>query len=196
MRNAFGIRNALELFKKELFNNRIYMARRRYYRARRVYPKQKYSSLMKSTNSTQTLTSGQTEQISAYDLVSNSVESATPAPTIIKFARVKMTGTVSTTVPATSIGNLYYTKLFVMYCPQSYTYDSFSKITAHPEYIIAHRDLTLNPAQRTSFTMSSRLKRNLNSGDKIQYVIVVGKESSLVGAVSMVFDYQYYVRNN
>lgn len=151
---------------------------------------------MKSTNSTQTLQSGQTEQIAANDLVSNSIETATPAPTVIKFARVKITGTVSTTVPTTSIGSLYYTKVFIMYCPQSYTYDSYSKITAHPEYIIAHRDLTINPTQRTSFTITSRLKRNLNSGDKIQYVIVVGKESSLTGAVSLVFDYQYYVRNN
>lgn len=151
---------------------------------------------MKSGNASQTLLNNKSEQIAAYDLVSNSVESATPAPSIVKFARFKMTGTCSTSVAVTNIGNLFYARLFIVYCPQSYVYDEYSKITAHPEYIIAHRDLTLNPAQRTSFTLSSRLKRNLNSGDKIQYVIAIGKESTLTGSVGLQYDYQYWVKTN
>lgn len=172
------------------------MARRRYYRVRRVYPKQKFSSLMKQTNTTQTLTSGQTTQFAANDLVVNGTESSTPTPTIIKFARVKMTGTVSTSVATSEIGKLFAVRLFIVYCPQEYTYDSYSKITAHPEYIIASRDLPMNPVQRNTFTLSSRLKRNLNSGDKIQYVIAINKDSTLTGSVSLWFEYQYYVRNN
>lgn len=163
---------------------------------KRTYPKPKFSSLMKSSNSTQTLTSGETEQIAAYDLVVNSAETATPTPTIIKFARFKMTGTVSSSIATADIGNLYYARIYIVYCPQQYTYDSYPKITAHPEYIIAHKDFTINPVQRTAFTLTSRLKRNLNSGDKIQYVIAIGKNSSLTGIVSLQFDYQYWVRSN
>lgn len=55
--------------------------------------------------------------------------------------------------------------LFVMFCPQGLT-PTADYPSQHPEYIMAWR--AFNPAGAVSaVTIQSRLKRNLNSGDKI-----------------------------
>lgn len=155
------------------------MARRRYYRVRRVYPKQKwlpvnnevgvdeFASLQAGNyvvtiqpiteNSTRTLSSG-----------AGNVSSAT----IVKIGRVRYKGVIS---GSTSLGLSYI--IGIAYIPEGYIINQTSASIGsigetffykHPEWIMCWtRTDYVSTGQGNEISMSSRLKRNLNSGDQI-----------------------------
>lgn len=114
------------------------------------------------------------------DLVVNSTQSSTPTPVIIKTGNFKLQFEYQfTSVPSgTVVGSSM--NAFIVYVPEGIVLDNYTNTTsyvnAHPEYIMGMRAIDIGSASgNTNVTsLSSRLKRNLNSGDKIQ-LLVIGK---------------------
>lgn len=113
---------------------------------------------------------------SATVLVANSVQNSSPTPTIIKTGNFKIQGNF------TQLGNLsntdltYGCTLYIMYVPQGFNISDTnvmrSLVADHPEWIMAWSLLDTNAATNgltslNKFSCSTRLKRNLNSGDRI-----------------------------
>lgn len=150
---------------------------------------------MKSTSFTQTLTTGQTT-VTPYDLVVNSTDMSTPTPIIVKTGNFKLYGTLNTSISESDILKLWNVTAYVMYCPQGYTYSSLADITNHPEYIMGRTTLRFVPGQNSTCSLSSRMKRNLNSGDKVCLVLFTTKDSALTGSLIMYLNWQYYTCAN
>lgn len=143
---------------------------RRYYRRRTVVvrPKKKWASNM----AVGTLaTSGSSSPIAV--LVANSTQSSTPTPIILKVGNIKLQGDAVVQGPTT---NLHPTLIvMVFYLPEGLNLEATTASTVaaqHPEWIMAWKmvDLglgTSSDSASSAFSVSSRLKRNLNSGDKI-----------------------------
>lgn len=163
-----------------------------------VRPKKRWASIMKMSNSSPAaLTSGTTVKVFQHDLVINSADNATPTPIIIKTGNFKLTGTLNTDITEANINKLYNVSAYLMYCPQGYSYvDDVSAVTNHPEYIMGRTQFRYVPGQNTTCSLSSRMKRNLNSGDKVCLVVVVNKETSLTGQLLMWLNWQYYTCAN
>ena len=143
------------------------------------------------------LTNGPTDQTQDYDLVINTQDTATPTPIIIKTGNFKVYGSVSTDLTSSNIAKLKNVQAFIMYCPQGYSYtNDLLAISNHPEYIMGRTTLRFKPGENTSFSLSSRMKRNLNTGDKIKLVIVVEKDTSLTGNLNVYGNYQWYTCAN
>lgn len=119
----------------------------------------------------------------AETLVSNSLQTATPTPVILKAGNFKIQGdfTVSTVSGSLSLGMGLL--LYVLYLPEvveGVITDYMEVISNHPEWIMCWKALDLNlyasssvAAAGGAFSFSSRLKRNLNSGDQIALVCCV-----------------------
>lgn len=144
------------------------MARRRYYRRSvRTYPKKKWASnLLQGT-----IGAGTDDSIA---LVSNSSQSATPTPIIVKAGNFKVQGDVtivSSTVTSAVVN------VFLLYAPEGIGASSTaltSSLSAHPEWVMGWTTVDAPTISSGSswqgankFSISTRLKRNLNSGDKI-----------------------------
>lgn len=162
------------------------MARRRYFR---YYPrtraaKKKWASHLKQ---------GQIAANNSFGyqiLCENAISTNTPVPTIIKVGNVKVQGdgfcqgvTVNTSMT-----------LFVMYIPEGFSADSDTP-REHPEWIMAWKQIDLATTNQASsevnsFSVSSRLKRNLNSGDKV----IVGVYTSAQCAIN--YTCMYYTCAN
>lgn len=112
-------------------------------------------------------------------LVANSTQSATPTPVVVKAGNFKIQGDCYLSTGQSQITFSTSVVLYVMYLPEVVV-ASANPITAindHPEWIMAWKVVDLNVGGTSSngnaFTFSSRLKRNLNSGDSIALVAVM-----------------------
>ena len=156
--------------------------RRRYTRV--VKPKKKWGSNMigvemNVVNSGQTITGG----YHAVTLATNKTETTSPTPVIVKTGNFKVQGDLHYTGSGTSVGHPS-AMLYVVFVPQGMeptTYAAASSLIAnHPEWILAWRFLESNIVNAAGivdtnrFSFSSRLKRNLNSGDSILAILLVG----------------------
>jgi len=99
-------------------------------------------------------------------LVTNSVETATPTPTIVKAKHLKCIFDIYATA-----GKLINGAVYLIYVPQGYT-PSIDLPIQHPEWIMAWRGIETSAEglQGTLVNLSSSLSRNLNSGDSICYI--------------------------
>ena len=161
------------------------MARRRYYRrsARVIVPKKKWATNIVSS-SISTTAAAQTNDSAYFVLAQNSSQSATPTPFVVKTGNFKIQGDCYITSQA-PIGSTSQITLYVMYLPEV-VYSTVSApnvnilgtvIGDHPEWIMGWKVIDLNVGGTTSngnsFTFSSRLKRNLSSGDRIVLAAVI-----------------------
>lgn len=163
----------------------------RYYRKRYtrvVKPKKRWASNMKeiklTTNTTIEHYGGMVE------LCKNATQSALPTPVIVKTGNFKVQCDVVTT-PGTGLV-LSSLIAYVIYLPEGaipaaatpgeptpaevYTFLT-GMINAHPEWIMAWRQvgydaIAENATSADRVTFSSRLKRNLNSGDRVVFALV------------------------
>lgn len=151
---------------------------RRYYRRRTIVvkPKKKWASNIASSNLSLNINAPQTPtSADGAVLVGNSAQSSNPTSTIIKAGNFKVQGDCYFT--STGSG-LVQCVVYVMYVPQALplatTADYTNLIQSHPEWIMAWKLVDLNSTsnQINAFTFSSRLKRNLNSGDTIRLIAV------------------------
>lgn len=157
------------------------MARRRYYRARRVYPKQKWLPVNNELGmngsdalpgaafiiTTQPITQNTSRNI---DDGGGNVSSAT----IIKVGRVKIKGVITSST-TTGIGMSYI--IGIAYIPEGYAISQTANglgslgtsfFYKHPEWIMCWTRMDYsNAGQGNEFSLSSRLKRNLNTGDQL-----------------------------
>lgn len=147
--------------------------RRRYTRTVVRAPKKKWSTNIHDIDVT---TEGSTTvQGGVVPLAVNSILGATPTPVIVKTGNFKIQGDVRVTAGAAS--QFTSVSLYVIYVPESYPASSAADlqvlISSHPEWIMGWKFLSSNKSTGTSsedgdtFTFSSRLKRNLNSGDRV-----------------------------
>lgn len=168
------------------------MPRRRYYR--RYYkatPKKKWASNIVQSSVTTSNTA---------DIVVNSAQSSAPTPVIVKCGNFRVQGDVMYT--SNGSGSTYRPvniNFFLLFIPEGVT-PSDGLIGAHPEWIIGWKALdigVLSTSQgsyaATSFSFSSRLKRNLNSGDRV-IAILQTRDSGMTA--QCVFTCQYWTCAN
>ena len=159
----------------------------RYYKYKsnykKVYPRKKWASNILTMNTLVTLGSGQKSANSTETLCINSTQSTTPTPVMVKFGRVKVKGDVRTDIDSNN--NYVSGIMYVVFCPQGMTVDQFL-IDNHPEYIMGWTQISLDSGN--TFSFSSSLKRNLNSGDKIAILFLVNS----VNSVQAVRNFNFY----
>ena len=159
------------------------MPRRRYYRRYvRAAPKKKWATNMKTGSLTVNVAAGATGHAEEV-LVSNSTQTASPTPVVVKTGNFKVQGDCFLTSTA-AVGSTVQVILYVMYLPEV-VFASSSPITTiqdHPEWIMGWKAVDLNFASSSSngnsFSFSTRLKRNLNSGDTVALVAVIRNSGS------------------
>lgn len=119
---------------------------------------------------------GETRTISAQaaggwniDLCANSVlTSGAPTATVIKCGNFKVSFEVET---GAANYNAVTGRCYIMFVPQGVTPDA-NWPQQHPEYIMAWRACQVG-GNTSAVTIQSRLKRNLNSGDKVILIVHV-----------------------
>lgn len=165
------------------------MARyRRRYRTIVRAPKKKWATNIVNFNDT---TAGSaTAQFGAIKLAENSSQSSRPTPVIVKVGNFKVQGDVF--VAAGSNAAQTEISMYVIYVPEGINLPdaatSRNLILAHPEWVLAWKFVSSNiatagiPTNDQSFTFSSRLKRNLNSGDSI-YLLCLAQSQSMQSAI-------------
>lgn len=174
------------------------MARRRYYRrAIRVVPKKKWATNFKTITCSSSTTAGKYEI-----LAENKAQAGSPTPTIVKCGNFKVQGDCSVANTASVLGILYL-RVFVLYVPEGWSVSNISQIPEqHPEWIMAWSavDLPTSAANTTSggnkFSVSSRLKRNLNSGDMIVFYMDPTYDSDTSPLISVLGAAQFWTCAN
>ena len=136
------------------------MARRRYYRrsVRVVAARKKWASNLKNGS---IASSGTT-------LVVNSSQSDVPTPVILKTGNFKVQGDVAI-VSSSSTGTASLV-IYLAYVPEGYGISNLAG--QHPEYILGWTIvdapvISAGTLSANKYSITSRLKRNLNSGDRI-----------------------------
>lgn len=181
---------------------------RRYYRSRRTIPKQKWSINLTNVTSATPAVGGSEFSVSQYALINNPSRTDTSgtanfaSAAILKVGRFRFKGVLSS---AMSVGQSCIVAL--MYLPELITASQGATATTnigttafycHPEWILAWTrvDYT-NAAQRNEVSLYSRLKRNLNPGDKIALVVMnINYGSSAAAQVDVAGTFQYVAKNN
>lgn len=157
------------------------MARRRYYRSRRVYPKQKWLPVNNELGMDgRDSLPGAGYVITTLPITQNSSRNIDDGggnvsnATIIKIGRVRIKGVIMAST-TTGIGMSYI--IGIAYIPEGYAISQApvgitslgtSFFYKHPEWIMCWTRMDYsNAGQGNEFSLSSRLKRNLNTGDQI-----------------------------
>ena len=95
-------------------------------------------------------------------IVSNSNESATPTPTILKVKHLRVAADLYVDTTALSGGFVC-----LLYLPQGIVPDANTALL-HPEWVLTWKGIQVNSAtSHNLMQFSSNLARNLNSGDSI-----------------------------
>lgn len=140
------------------------MARYRYRRSyRKIYPRKRWATNITNSAVGVTINSGSNFGEMTSNICINSGQSIIPTPVILKFGRVKIKGDVRTALD--NANNFVTGRMFVCFVPQGLTLN-LDLINDHPEYIIGWTTISLDSGN--TFSFSSALKRNLNSGDSIK----------------------------
>lgn len=175
---------------------------RRYYRRRTIIraPRKKWASNITTRNFT--IAPGGDTGIPYIQLVSNAVQSSAPTPVIVKAGNFKVNADFSITTSGTADIHLI---AFIVFLPEgiaSANNQQFGNlINSHPEYIMAWRQLDTIPSVTTSdqhlesVTFSSRLKRNLNSGDSVVFGIL-DQSTTQVSLIKTQITCQYWTCSN
>lgn len=166
---------------------------RRYYYRRTVRPKQKWAintaSASVASTSQLTLSANQAATIGTIvcensTRINNSGGSSSSSAQILKTGRWKFKGYIST--PSNAVGYLVY----LVYVPQGYylnsgdgddllNHDADDIFYRHPEWVLAwsRKDYAVVD-QINEISLTSRLKRNLNTGDQIQIRAIIFNTST------------------
>lgn len=165
---------------------------RRFYRRRTVVvrPKKKWGSNMKQFQLGPVNVGTTQLSYAVADLAVNSAQTTTPTPTILKCGNFKVQGDCY--ISSQSQSALIEMMLYVLYLPEGVAPGDATAastlVTAHPEWILSWKCIDMNTVGQQSvnaFSFSSRLKRNLNSGDKIVIMCVGRAGTTAAGNVSI-----------
>lgn len=161
------------------------MARYRRYRRTIVRaPKKKWGSNFQGI--TMTMTNGtQQPAVVHYSniLAQNKTESNAPTPVILKTGNFKLQADF--TVQAENDDIVVHLFMYIIFVPEGLapasSLEAANLIRNHPEWVMAWKMVDGSPVDRTltagfqKISISSRLKRNLNSGDSV-YAIAICNE--------------------
>lgn len=151
-----------------IFHKSYTMARRRWYRR---YPRVVAAKKKWATNIIQSSVT----LSGVAEICKNSVQSASvsPTPVILKCGNFRVQGDVLFAVTDISSNRPINLNFFLIFCPEGVAANN-SLIGNHPEWIIGWKSIDVGIANTnqnaqggTSFSLTTRLKRNLNSGDRI-----------------------------
>ena len=178
----------------------------RYYRRRRTVvraPKKKWASQIKMftmsiTGWNETLGGG------VQELVGNSASTSNPTPVLIKAGNFKVQGDWIYQPATAGMGGRATARMFIMYCPEGTVPTTATQVqslvNSHPEWIMAWKQLEANTDTETydqdRFSFSSRLKRNLNSGDKIICAYILERNSTVNVNIDFHMTAQYWTCAN
>lgn len=162
------------------------MARRRFYRIKRVYPRKKWASNYNEFDfeATSTFPQGggtaQTAVTTNYSVLAINAPQLTvsPTPVILKVGNFKIRGSINqfTTQPTNPANTISSCKIYCMFVPEGINLDDNTTATRlpqqHPEWIMGWTVIDSGIVNGTAtdlpkFSITSRLKRNLNSGDRV-----------------------------
>lgn len=159
---------------------------RRFYRSRIRYikPKKKWSTNIVSDDLsfTASINSNNQPYWMSHALVTNSGASSSPTPVVIKAGNFKAQGLIAGDTENAG-ARILDMGCYIMFVPEGISPTNasaaFQLIGLHPEWImgwtmvnIAHVASLGTDDWASKFSLSSRLKRNLNSGDQVQLWIV------------------------
>lgn len=183
------------------------MARRRYYYRRVVRPKQKWAinnvSCFINSDTTSAENIGSNGYFRFQNVVINGIDSvaapaSSPPPPVIKTGRFRLKGTLGVVFPET-----YSVTLFIAFVPQGFDLATGvlnnsppgksllnNVFYHHPEWVIGwtRKDYS-STSQSNEISITSRLKRNLNSGDRIivGYLAVSYSSTQTIGSNLLLF---------
>lgn len=159
----------------------------RYYRRRTytrvVKPKKKWASNY-SVLSGDITYGGSSSFFYFIDLAKNSTESSNPTPVVVKTGNFRVQFDLTLNVGTSGAVSA---RAYIIYVPQGWNFGSSNEllytgftqiVEQHPEWIMMWRQLDFGNANAqgsvdTSVVrMSSRMKRNLNSGDKVMFLLL------------------------
>lgn len=169
----------------------------RYYKYRRaykkMYPRKRWASNIKSDYLQMNLSTTSTSVDTTAVLCTNSVQTANPTPVIIKFGRLKIKGDIR--YSATNVAQFTSAVLYAVFVPQGNNL-SLDLISNHPEYIMGWTCISLDSG--SSFSLTTALKRNLNSGDSVQILCRVNTTQTPSQEIRYNFFYtaQYWITSS
>ena len=149
-----------------------------------MYPRKRWASNIFTKNTLVTLNSGVNTAENYETICVNSVQTASPTPVILKFGRLKVNGDIRTDL--NSNANFVSGTMYVVYAPQGLEVN-YLLTTQHPEYILGWAQISLDSGN--SFSFSSPLKRNLNSGDQIAIFFYVNSVNTVQATRNFNFYY-------
>lgn len=171
------------------------MPRRYYKRTRVVRPRKRWATNFKQGR----LETGANE---TAILVENTTQSSSPTPVIVKCGNFKLQGDLSS-VSTQGYNTVPRITIVVFFLPQGVELTATTAngiLENHPEWILVWKQIDAsgvgsgNYVQGSTFSVSSRLKRNLNSGDRV----CIGYTNDTAGVVSptIKFTCQYWTCAN
>ncbi len=163
------------------------MQRYRYKKSyKKLYPRKRWASNIFTENNIVTLLASQNTAFASTTICTNSPQTATPTPVIVKFGRCKVKGDVRTNLD--NENNFVSGTMYLIYVPEGMPIADLVK--QHPEYIIGWTTISLDSGN--TFTFSSSLKRNLNSGDRIMMLFNVSATNTT--QFTRAFNFYYTVQ--
>jgi len=153
--------------------------------------KKKWSPIMRDVPFTNYVISNNTTDGGFATMVSNSSETSTPTPTILKVKHCKIS--VDFKFDASVLNNGF---CCVMFVPQSITPTAGLPIL-HPEWILAWRNIPNEvDATHHQIMLQSTMSRNLNSGDSIVLLFSFYNSTGSPTSFSVTARHSCVVRNN
>lgn len=137
-----------------------YARYKRYYR--KVFPRKRWASNIKSDSLDMTLTTTSTSVFRETLLCQNAAQIKQPTPVILKFGRLKVKGDVR--MPNNNVSQFTSCMIYCVFVPEG-SILNIDLISNHPEYLLGWTSVSLDSG--STFSLTSTLKRNLNSGDSI-----------------------------
>lgn len=146
-------------------------------------------------------------------LIENLASGNTYVPPVLRISHLSCNISFEA-LPVAAIPNIVNMRFYLVYLPEGYnpyftwpavansptTYNVLGTLTDHPEWILAERTLSPLTNGGTTVTLSSRLKRNLNSGDKISLITVVNYARGYglfnINDLKMIMNWKYAARTN
>lgn len=179
---------------------------RRYYRRRTVAvrPKKKWASNIIVWNGE----SVASPSIFAIPLATNKAQASAPTPSILKTGNFKVTADINIQIATGAISNSSPACLaYIVYVPEGWPTtsgtDYANLVVRHPEWIMATKIMGGNfiATGSTGFgvetlNMSTRLKRNLNSGDSVVLFIRLNFDTGAITNATITGNCRYWTCAN
>lgn len=142
-------------------------------------------------------------------MVTNATQTSSPTPTILKCGNFKVNADFTLTYGQATDPPTLHIVAFILFLPEGIQPATNAQlgavIQAHPEYIMAWKqvDTNLNFSGTTAtnagtqrVTFSSRLKRNLNSGDQVVFAVLDQTSGVSMRSIRVALTNQYWTCAN